>query len=213
MTQKPWLTDDVQRYLDGEGGAEPAAREPADRFAAVLREWHATQPVPGSGVDRAVMAAVRERGQDVPRAAVMRWLVRPSLRVSPLAAAAALAVIVGASTWLTAVAVREPGTPTLAAAPAGNVLVRFELLAPDARQVSLAGTFNQWNDSALTFSQNAETGVWSLTVPLPPGEHVYNFVVDGREWVPDPRAHAQVDDGFGNTNSVIVVGPRGVVRS
>ena len=31
--------------------------------------------------------------------------------------------------------------------------------------------------------------------------------------IPDPTAHALVDDGFGQRNSVIAVGPRGVVRS
>jgi len=31
--------------------------------------------------------------------------------------------------------------------------------------------------------------------------------------VPDPTAHAQVDDGFGGRNSVIIVGPKGLVRS
>lgn len=207
------MNDDVQRYLDGESPVERDARAPADRFAAVLRHWHASHRVPGPEVDRAVMAALRGRGLAHRRAPVVRWLLRPSLRVSPLAAAAALAVIVGASAWFTAIAIRDIGTPSPVAAAPGSVLVRFELLAPDARGVSLAGTFNQWNDSALTFSQNAETGVWSLTVPLPPGEHAYSFVVDGNQWIPDPRAHAQVDDGFGNTNSLIVVGPRGVVRS
>jgi len=49
--------------------------------------------------------------------------------------------------------------------------------------------------------------------PLPIGEHQYQFVVDGRTWRPDSTAHAQVDDGFGGTNSVIVVGPKGLVRT
>jgi hypothetical protein len=37
--------------------------------------------------------------------------------------------------------------------------------------------------------------------------------VDGRRWIPDPAAHAQVADDFGQRNSLLVVGPRGVVRS
>ena len=56
-------------------------------------------------------------------------------------------------------------------------------------------------------------GIWSVTVALPIGEHRYEFVVDQTRWVPDPTAHAQVDDGFGGRNSVIVVGPKGLVRS
>ena len=73
--------------------------------------------------------------------------------------------------------------------------------------------FNDWQADGVLLTQNAETGVWTGTVPLRPGEHQYMFVIDGAEWIPDPDAHAQVDDGFGQTNSVIVVGPRGVIRS
>jgi 1,4-alpha-glucan branching enzyme len=105
------------------------------------------------------------------------------------------------------------GSGRQAALPAGTVLVRFELVAPQAGRVALAGSFNNWNDSTILFSESSETGRWAVTVPLPPGEHEYLFVVDGERWIPDPEAHAQVDDGFGNLNSMIVVGPRGVVRS
>ena len=43
-------------------------------------------------------------------------------------------------------------------------------------------------------------GVWTITVPLTQGVHDYAFVVDGRQWIPDPYA-PRVDDGFGGTNS------------
>jgi 1,4-alpha-glucan branching enzyme len=95
----------------------------------------------------------------------------------------------------------------------GTVLVRFELVAPDAERVALAGSFNAWNDRATPFVRNAASGMWTVTLALPPGEHQYLFVVDGNRWIPDPAAHAQVQDEFGQTNSVLVVGPRGVVRS
>jgi hypothetical protein len=29
--------------------------------------------------------------------------------------------------------------------------------------------------------------------------------VNGTEWLPDPRAVSQVDDGFGRVNSVVIV--------
>jgi 1,4-alpha-glucan branching enzyme len=92
------------------------------------------------------------------------------------------------------------------------VFVRFELVAPGARTVSVAGSFNGWRVDALPMVRGA-AGLWSVTVPLPVGEHRYEFVVDQTRWVPDPTAHSQVDDGFGGRNSVIVVGPKGLVRS
>jgi hypothetical protein len=51
------------------------------------------------------------------------------------------------------------------------------------------------------------TGVWTADVLLPPGVYQYTFIVDGTEWRPDPTAFSQVDDGFGQVNSVVIVSP------
>ena len=77
---------------------------------------------------------------------------------------------------------------------------------------TVAGSFSEWQPEALPLIKE-NGGLWSITLALPLGEHQYQFVIDGERWVPDPRAHAQVDDGFGGTNSVVIVGPRGVVQS
>jgi 1,4-alpha-glucan branching enzyme len=130
-------------------------------------------------------------------------------------AAAALVAILVAGAALT-VLIGPPGRLAegpVVVAPDKTVLVRFELLAPGAHSVALAGSFNGWNDSTTTFTRGAEAGVWTVTVALPPGEYQYLFVVDGQRWIPDPAAHAQVEDEFGQRNSLLVVGPRGVVRS
>ena len=63
------------------------------------------------------------------------------------------------------------------------------------------------------FVRGGEDDQWTVTVALAPGRYQYLFVVDGDEWIPDPRAHAQIEDEFGQVNSLLVVGPRGVVRS
>jgi len=83
------------------------------------------------------------------------------------------------------------------------VTVRFVLVAPDAKQVSLAGTFNQWDAQVTPLVRTGATGVWTATLTLP-GQHQYAFVVDGVRWVPDPGAPA-VDDGFGRRNSVLTL--------
>lgn len=80
--------------------------------------------------------------------------------------------------------------------------VRFVLRQPGAKQVSVAGDFNQWTPAALTPSAEAE-GLFTVEVPLAEGTYGYAFVVDGRSWVPDPAADRWVDDGFGQRNSVI----------
>lgn len=183
-----------------------------DRYEELLRRYRDELEPPGPEVERAVMAAVRGRRR-APSQAFWGWLVRPrAVAVRPLLAAAVLALVVGASVLGTLIVVRGGAGPA-AAAPAGALLVRFELTAPEAGRVALAGSFNGWSDSTTLFTRNPETGTWSVTVMLPPGEYEYLFVIDGKRWVPDPDAQAFVDDGFGNRNSLIVVGPRGVVRS
>jgi hypothetical protein len=81
--------------------------------------------------------------------------------------------------------------------------------APSAQQVHLAGDFSGWQPNVQLVKSNA--GTWVATVPVAVGVHRYQFVVDD-SWVPDP-AVGGVDDGFGGRNSVMVVGPKGVVRS
>jgi 1,4-alpha-glucan branching enzyme len=85
-----------------------------------------------------------------------------------------------------------------------KVLVRLVVVQPDARMVEAAGDFNGWNPSR-TPLEPAANGAWTVTIPLEPGRYEYMFVVDGREWVSDPFAVEQNDDGFGARNAVLDV--------
>src|SRR2546430_778501 len=85
-----------------------------------------------------------------------------------------------------------------------SVYVRFVLYAPGAQRVTVAGTFNQWDQNAAPLRPAGTNGVWATTLAVPIGQHQYAFIVDGERWVADPRAPA-VDDGFGRRNSVVAV--------
>ncbi len=74
---------------------------------------------------------------------------------------------------------------------------------PNASRVSIVGDFNDWDVSNAPLV--LDRGVWSVTVPLPPGRHVYSFVVNGETWVADPRAAEATDADFGRPGSVIIV--------
>ena len=89
------------------------------------------------------------------------------------------------------------------ATPAG---VRFAMMQPEARSVALAGSFNQWSTSSHPLTRENARGLWIAVVPLPPGEHLFMYVVDGTEWM-SPVADEHVDDGFGSKNGVVVVRP------
>lgn len=159
------------------------------------------------GFDARVMAEVR-RPAGRWRAAA-RWWTEPRLRLSPLvglawAAGVAGVVLLGAR----ALPHGTRGAGTLqdaGLAPEAGQVVQFVLVAPRAASVALVGDFNDW-DPGRTPLHPAATGVWSVNVPLQPGQHQYAFVVDGKDWRPDPAAPRAVTDDFGSPNSVITVG-------
>ena len=215
MTEPAGFSTDAQRYLDGESietlaGVERAS---ADRLTRAVANYATDLRVPDDQLDRAVM---REILAGAPRVhgGAWRWMIAPRMvRVRPAALAAAAAVLVLGLWWASTRPRAIPIVPVAAARMPDTVLVRFELSAPDARQVSLAGSFNRWEAPGIPLRRSTVPGLWTVTVPLSVGEQQYLFIVDGTQWIPDPTAHAQVDDGFGRRNSVIVVGPRGVARS
>jgi CubicO group peptidase (beta-lactamase class C family) len=97
-----------------------------------------------------------------------------------------------------AVTARRLSLPT--ASLIGNTT--FKLAGhPDAKTVALAGTFNNWNQSATLCGR--EAGSWVCRLDITPGRYTYKFVVDGN-WMTDPANPQTEDDGRGNINSVFV---------
>jgi 1,4-alpha-glucan branching enzyme len=81
--------------------------------------------------------------------------------------------------------------------------VTLEIVSPAAKQVLVAGTFNEWSPERTPLV--ADTGGrWTGNLKLGPGRHEYLFVVDG-QWLPDPNARESVANPFGGRNSVLKV--------
>jgi hypothetical protein len=93
-------------------------------------------------------------------------------------------------------------TPQL---PVSDTVVKFVFTAPRTTRVSLVGDFNDWDTNRTPLMYDGDVGVWTVTLPLSTGRHLYAFVVDG-SWTPDPRAPLAPDGGFGHANSVKIVG-------
>ncbi len=89
--------------------------------------------------------------------------------------------------------------------PAGNeVVVRFVVDLPEARSVSLVGDFSDWKPDVYRLKRQDDAGTWEIELRLPKGKvYTYNFVVDGAEWIPDPKAPCKVGDGFGGESSLL----------
>ena len=76
----------------------------------------------------------------------------------------------------------------------------FELAAPTAGAVLLAGDFTGWTTEPIPMKKDRQ-GCWKTTVALDPGVHEYRFMVDGH-WADDPLAPARQANPFGSQNCI-----------
>jgi 1,4-alpha-glucan branching enzyme len=81
--------------------------------------------------------------------------------------------------------------------------VPFELSAPEAQEVYLAGDFNNWDSSANPMKKDKKR-TWKTALSLKPGRYEYRFLVDGN-WENDPACCDCVPNEFGSQNCVRIV--------
>jgi 1,4-alpha-glucan branching enzyme len=91
--------------------------------------------------------------------------------------------------------------PTAVAAKSNGIPLK--IVAPGAKEVFVAGSFNNWHTAAIPL-KSLPSGEWRGELKLPPGRYEYLFVVDGK-WLPDPAAHEMAPNPFGGWNSVVSV--------
>ncbi len=80
--------------------------------------------------------------------------------------------------------------------------VRFSFKpAVTAKDVGLAGNFNDWQIVKMIKQKNAS---YAAIVPLPPGSYEYKFVVEG-QWIVDPDTNTWAMNPYGTFNSIAQV--------
>jgi hypothetical protein len=161
-----------------------------------------------------IMSAVRAEPLPQRRSRLWERFVEPRpLRMSPAATSLIAAGLVGIGVLAGIVAnnrdVHTVGQSQIAVVqhsqlPVSDTVVKFVFVAPQAAKVSVVGDFNGWDSTKTPMVRAANDGVWTVTLPLTAGRHLYSFVVDG-SWSADPKAPLAPDDGFGHTNSVMLV--------
>ena len=75
-----------------------------------------------------------------------------------------------------------------------------------ARNVSVVGDFNRWNPESARMTRAVDGDLWSVTLPVLPGRHMYGFMVDDSLFVLDPREPTGRDADLGVEASVVIVG-------
>ncbi len=83
--------------------------------------------------------------------------------------------------------------------------VKIFFYYPQARTVAVTGDFNDWSQEGVPLKAAGKPGLWETGLRLPPGVYSYNFIVDGELLVPDPNSTNQMPDGYGGTNSLLLV--------
>lgn len=81
--------------------------------------------------------------------------------------------------------------------------ITFAIAAPEAKDVFLAGDFNNWDYSSTRLSRSKDKS-WKTELVLRPGRYEYKFVVDGN-WISDPSNTNSSLNSFGTENSVIEI--------
>ena len=81
--------------------------------------------------------------------------------------------------------------------------VTFSFESTGAKEVILAGDFNNWNPKKHPLKNDGK-GTWGKSVMLSPGKYEYKFFVDG-EWRLDPRNDQTCSNCFGTQNNVLNV--------
>lgn len=71
-----------------------------------------------------------------------------------------------------------------------------------AREMILAGSFNNWNEHDLKMEK--VPGGWVVKINLPPGRYEYKFIADGN-WLHDPANPQKVKNEHNTYNSVLQV--------
>jgi chromosome partitioning protein len=82
--------------------------------------------------------------------------------------------------------------------------VTFALESPAAKDIYVAGDFNDWKISDESRLALGENGCWEKRVTLPHGRYRYKFVVDG-EWTIDSKNQAREINTFGSFDSVMEI--------
>lgn len=98
----------------------------------------------------------------------------------------------------------------------GKVRVRINFRAPSARDVYVAGTFNDWtvprykdeefnHPELRPYRMEKHGEIWTVSVPMSPGIQYYRFYVDFMYWRIDETSHEKTQTMNGDWRNIAFV--------
>ncbi len=82
--------------------------------------------------------------------------------------------------------------------------VQIAIKEPSAKDVRIAGDFNEWIPDRKVISIKEEEGIWRKILHLSPGRYQYRLIVDG-QWREDPTNPEIIENYKGGYNSLLTV--------
>ena len=194
--------------------------EPGPIVERALESLRELPAVDNDAVARIVAAAARTRAQDTsPNEDDLLLPAAPERRFWTVALAAAAVVLMLGGAIVVSIA--KSNAAGASRSPANNPVIQVINPGPNtadalpvptqfvydgrARHVMLVGDFNNWDEHATALEKEPGSTLWSVTLPIQRGRHVYAFLVDS-VWTVDKRAPVASDPDFGVTGSVVLVG-------
>jgi hypothetical protein len=114
----------------------------------------------------------------------------------------------GASVRAPLPAAAPPLRPVVATAATAALPIARQFVFNDrtAHSVSVVGDFNGWNPKIAPMMRSPGGDMWSTTVPVLPGRHMFGYMVDDSIFMLDPRMPKTRDPDLGTEGSVVIVG-------
>lgn len=85
-----------------------------------------------------------------------------------------------------------------------NGQVSFEFFRPEAREVHLVGSHNNWSRCEHPLESSGD-GWWRTTIALDAADYTFKYLVDQSDWYADYAAHGLESDGLGSWQSILTV--------
>jgi hypothetical protein len=99
--------------------------------------------------------------------------------------------------------VRTVSATELEVAPISH---QFVFNSRGAHKISVVGDFNRWNPTSASMVRSSDGELWSVTIPIVPGRHMYAFMIDDSLFTLDPSAPKARDPDLGADGSIVIVG-------